>query len=212
MIQNDDPYKLFYETLFINKNFEEAEEIIKKYNLNLNSKNYKTNLLNETIKNHDKSILTLLIKHGIDLKINHSSLSCLVYYFTREINDFEIFKILVDNGADINKIVSVHHDNNYLESFTMAMLSIWFDKYNCFEYIINNENFDIKQKNNENETLFEYCINNCYQIKPKYLESLFNKNFISLNMMLEYKKNNEAKYNSFICLPNYSNYEKMLQS
>ena len=82
----------------------------------------------------------------------------IIYIFRYQSDNYNIIKILLDNGSNIN--ILDKKDNSILNGCVMSL------NYNLLEYLLNNTNIDINIKNDDNRNAFELC----EYIQKHYLE------------------------------------------
>ena len=101
----------------------------------------------------------------------------IIYITIYKTNNYDIIKILLDNGSDIN-ILDIK-DNSILNGCVLSL------NYNLLEYVLNNTNIDINIKNDDNRNAFELC----EYIQKHYLEMTglndYKKHILDTGMMTE---------------------------
>ena len=91
----------------------------------------------------------------------------ILYIFRYETNNYNIIKILLDNGSDIN-ILDIEN-NSILNGCVLSL------NYNLLEYLLNNTNIDINIKNDDNRNALEIC---------EYIQ----KNYLEMTGLNDFKK------------------------
>ena len=163
------------------KNIEQAKKIIEK-NPDINRIDAKTGFtpLIQAIRNKDKTMLEyLLLLPGIDInKCDEAKYRLPPISHTVQTNNIEFLKILLKNGADIDK---GSQGDNY--GNTALMMAAWHGRLDFVKYLVEQGAFCNQQDFNGYTPLIKACIRN-YPDVAKYL---FDKTDRKIHCRYDYK-------------------------
>lgn len=178
------------------------ELIIRKANVNALILSKNESVLAIACRHSSKHIIRLLLLNGSDLN-RENKLGDTSFDIAGSIHRFDVCQLLLNYGFDINQ-------KNNRHSFTPLMKAILSKNVQFVQFILQNANLDIEQKNKHGvnavymaytsnfqimETLIskDIKINSLHMLKPLIVHSVIDNNYKACKLLLNYKADPNQK-------------------